>query len=560
MTTWSYIVICLSLALLVLLLMKELRRDNRARLPWRIIANILLVTSLAAMALPIGYARPAAGGGEEGILLTEGDNTDSVRSKGTVWVAPEDVRGQGLSRLHVYGYGLTKEECGRLPDVPVIFHPSSLQAGIVSIDWKRSLWPGEACRIQGRFFNPQGAPVKLLLTGLGAMLDSAVVKPGAGGDFELRTVPVHAGRAVYRLIALSGADTLEQESISLEVSPGKGLSILLLAAAPDFENRFLAHWLSEKGHGVTIRTAISKGKYDHASLNMAVEQTDHLTPTLLDKFDVVIADAAELKAIGRMEYSSLRRQVAGKGLGLIIKADSTLLGHGVRALGGSDPVLRMVVTDKPGDRPVIKDSQSRTLVSANMYGAGKIILTTLNGTYVRLLSGDKKAYAALWTSILQQATGDAPVTERWQIMPGLPAADQPVKVLLQSAVSSLPQALIAGEDEEAGTRPVAVYLAQHPLLPFAWEGVYWPRKAGWQTVRTSQGALSWWYVWGKDDWHTLRRMERMRATTGWISQNGRKDGGQAERGVEIERVLISKGWFYLLFVLCCLFLWVERKI
>jgi len=560
MTSWSYIVLCLSLALLVLLLMKELQRDNRARLPWRIIASILLVASLAAIALPVGYTRPAAGGEEEGVLLTEGYTTDSIRSKGTVWAAPEDVKGQGLSRLHVYGYGLTREECGRLPDVPVIFHPSSLQAGIVSIDWKRSLWPGEACRIQGRFFHSQGTPVKLLLTGLGAMLDSAIVKPGAGGDFELRTIPVQAGRAVYRLTALSGADTLEQESISLEVSPGKGLRILLLAAAPDFENRFLAQWLSDNGHGVTIRTAISKGKYDHASLNMAAEQTDHLTPTLLDKFDVVIADAAELKAIGRMEYACLRRQVAGRGLGLIIKADSTLLGHGVRALGGSDPVLRMVVTDKPGDRPVMKDSQSRTLVSANMYGAGKIILTTLNGTYVRLLSGDKKAYAALWTSILEEAAGDAAAKERWQVMPALPAVDQPVKVLLRSAGSSLPQALIAGEDEEAGTRPVVVYLAQHPLLPFAWEGMYWPREAGWQTVRTSQGERNWWYVWGKDDWHTLHRMERMRATAGWLLQNGRKGGGQAEKGKETERVLISKGWFYLLFVLCCLFLWVERKI
>ncbi|MDO6434976.1 hypothetical protein Q4E93_30460 [Flavitalea sp. BT771] len=560
MTSWSYIVLCLSLALLALLLVKEVQRDNRARVFWRVIANIVLVASLAAIALPIGYTRRSLEGSKEGILLTEGYNMDSIKSKAPVWVAPEDVKGQGLSRLHVYGYGLTREECARLPDVPLVFHPSSLQAGIVSIHWKRSLWPGEACRIQGRFFNAQGTPVKLLLTGMGTMLDSAEISSGAGGYFELRTLPVQVGRAVYHLIALSGADTLEQESISVKVSPGKGLKILLLAAAPDFENRFLAHWLSEKGHGVTIRTAISKGKYDHVSLNMAVEQPDHLTPALLDKFDVVVADAAELKAIGSREYAILRRQVAGKGLGLIIKADSTSLGHGARALGGNDSVLRMVVTDKPGDRPMIKDSQSRTLVSANMYGAGKIILMTLNGTYVRLLSGDKKDYSALWTSILQEAAGDAAVTERWQITPDLPAVDQPMKVLLQSAGSSLPQALIADDDEQAGARPVAVYLAQDPLLPFAWEGSYWPRKAGWQTVRTSQGSPSWWYVWGKDDWHTLRRTERMRETAAWISQNGRRGGGHGEREAEIERVLISKGWFYLLFLLCCVFLWVERKI
>jgi hypothetical protein len=560
MSAWNYIVICLSLALLVLLLIREVRRENRARLPWRIGADVLMTAALAAIALPIGYNRRVAGGEKEGILLTEGYNIDRMKTKGTVWVAPEDVRGEGLSRLHVYGYGLTKEECARLPDVPVVFHPSSLQAGIVSIDWKRWLSPGEECRIQGRFVNPHGNPVKLLLTGMGAVSDSAAIKSGAEEDFALRAIPAQAGRGVYHLIALSGADTLENESIPVEVQPGKNLKILLLAAAPDFENRFLTNWLSDRGHGVTVRTAISKGKYNHAYLNMAEESTDHLTPVLLDKFDLVIADAAELKAMGTAAYSGLRRQVAEKGLGLIIKADSTSLGTGVRAVAGGDSTQRMVITDKPGQLPMIKDSLARTLVSGSMYGAGKIILTTLNSTYVRLLSGDKKAYAALWTTILQQAAREGAGEERWQFVPQLPTVDQPVRVMLQSAGSSMPQAMLDVEEVMEGTRPVAVYLAQDPLLPFAWEGVYWPREPGWQTVRTSQGERSWWYVWKKDDWRTLRRMARVRATKQWMEREGKEGQEQGRKGLEARMVLVSKGWFYLLFLLSCLFLWVERKI
>src|SRR5882672_837576 len=208
MTVWNYIVIILSVAMLALLLVREVRRENRARLRWRIIATILMVTGLAAMALPVGYTRPVA----------------------------------------------------KLPDVPLVFHPSPVGAGVVSIHWKTALWPGEACRIQGRFYNPAGAAVKLLLTGMHTVLDSTELKLREGGDFELRTVPAQVGRAVYRLIALSGADTLEQEAIPVNVLPGKNLKILFLAAAPDFENRFLANWLSDKGHGMAIRTAISKEK------------------------------------------------------------------------------------------------------------------------------------------------------------------------------------------------------------------------------------------------------------------------------------------------------------
>jgi len=560
MTTWSYIVICLSLALLVLLVVCEVRRENRARLWWRIAADVLMIAALAAIALPIGYTRAASGGEKEGILLTEGYNMDSIQLKAPMWVAPEDVKGRGLSRLHVYGYGLTKEECDRLPDVPVVFHPSSMQAGVVSIDWKRLLSPGEVCRIQGRLFHARGKEVKIFLTGMGTTLDSAEIKAGEEGDFELRTIPLQASRVLYHLIVLSGVDTLEQESIPVEVLPGKGLNILLLAAAPDFENRFLVSWLSDKEHGVAVRTAISKGKYDYAYRNIAEVIPDHLTPALLDKFDIVIADAAELKAMGGVAYASLRRQVAEKGLGLIIKADSTSLGHGVRALGGRDSVLRMAITDKQGDRPMIKDSLGRTLVSANMYGAGKIILTTLNATYVRLLTGDKKAYAALWTSLLQQAVSEGGGLERWQFEPDLPTVDRPVRVMLQSAGSSLPQALMDVGEVMEGTRPVVVYLAQDPLLPFAWEGVYWPREAGWQTVRTSQGEQHWWYIWKKDDWKTLRRMERIREMQEWAERVGKKEGEQAKEGSEARTVLVSKGWFYILFILCCLFLWVERKI
>jgi hypothetical protein len=561
MTPWNYIVICLSLVLLVLLLIREVKRENRARLQWRIAADILLAAALAAIALPIGYTRQSGQEEKEGVLLTEGYLPDSVRpyqgSKTmSIFTSVEEMKGQALTALHVLGYGLTREQCDSLPQAPVIFHPPPARAGIVSIHWKQSLWPGEICRIQGRCHPPAGAGMRLLLTGMHTILDSA---EAGSGDFELRTVPLQSGRAVYQLIVLSGRDTVEQESIPVEVLPGKNLKILMLAAAPDFENRFLASWLSDKGHGVVIRTAISKGKYDHAYLNMAETAPDHLTPRLLDKFDIVIADAAELKAMSSAEYSGLRRQVAEKGLGLIVKTDSTSLGHGVRAVGGRDSMLRMVITDKPGSRPLMRDSLSRTLVSASMYGSGVIILTTLTETYVRLLAGDKKAYASLWTAVLQQAAGKAGPAERWQCSPELPAVHQPVRMMLQSADGRLPQGLV---EEEGGdsTRPVAVYLAQHRLLPFAWEGSFWPGTAGWKTVRTSEGARTWWYVWEEGDWRNLHRAERVLETQRWIAQAGKRDIRQGGGEIERDKVLINKGWFALLFLICCLFIWVERKI
>ncbi|HVW59864.1 MAG TPA: hypothetical protein VHC48_07510, partial [Puia sp.] len=407
MTACNYIVIFLSLAMLALLLTYEWKRANRARLPWRVPATVILVAALAVIALPITYKR----------------------------VAP--VKNISISR----------------GDDPI-------SPGVASIYWRRTLRPGETCRIQGRFYNPGGRQVKLLLTGMHTVLDSAEI---SSGEFRLKTVPLQTGRAVYRLIALDGADTLEQEPIPLEVVQGKALKVLILAASPDFEYRFLAGWLAGKGHGVVVRTTISKGKYDRADLNMAPGPVDHLSPALLEKFDVVIADSAALK----VNEAMVRRQVAEKGMGLIIRSDS-----------GYKDIFR------PGGRTLIYDSLHRPLVSASMYGAGRIIRTGLQSTYSRLLAGDKNGYAALWTSLLQEAAERDAGEERWQLDPLLPLVDQPVKVLLRHAGNGLPQGFF--EKEDGSGMPVVSYLEQRSLQPFAWEGLYWPSVAGWQSIRTSE--------------------------------------------------------------------------
>lgn len=560
MTSWGYIVSALSLVLLVLLLIKEWQRENRARLVLRMAADVVLVAVLVCIALPLTVARSLGSGSEVGVLLTEGYRSDSVDAfaasrKVNVWHWPWEVRGEGLAALHVFGYGLTKEELRQLPAVPLVFHPSPPEAGVMSIDWKRQLWPGEVCRVQGRFYHPAGTAIKLLLTGMRTILDSAEIKDSH--DFELRMVPSHIGTAVYKLIALAGADTLEQENIPVEVLPGKTLRVLLLAAAPDFENRFLAAWLSEKRHSVATRTAISKGKYDRGYMNMAAGGGEHLSATWLDKFDVVIADAAELKAMGAGEYGLLQRQVAEHGLGLIIRTDSSTPGNGVRAVEGADSARHMVITDKPGQRPVIRDTMMRTLVSARLYGTGKIMLTTLQGTYERMLAGNKKDYASLWTSILQQAVGMDNGEDKWQLTPALPVVDQPVKAMLQTGGTGIPQGLF-GEDAA-----VFAYLAENSLLPANWEGVYWPRGAGWITVRVPERQPQWWYVWGEGDWRNVHRRERMDWTERWIAGRGSDErpgaAGQAE-DEEGHRTPVNKSWFYVLAVLSLVFLWVERKI
>lgn len=599
MITWNYIVVGMSLLLLVFLVWKEAARADRSLRAARIAAVVVLAISLACLMLPVyfGRSRPVASKGREGVLLTEGYEPDSLRQfmqavrPGEMAVFPgERELGYGspdLAKLHVFGYGLSGEQWASLypsntGSPQVVFHASPLRTGIISANWKQQLLPGERLRIQGTCYSADGKPVKLVLGGMNTPLDSVIlfargeatgstrgvtagvaenIATGVQQEFELSTVPAQAGRAIYHITAGSAGktgsagkmeDTLEKESIPVDVLPGKALTILLLASAPDFENRFLVNWLSQNGHSVAMRTAISRGKYDKAYLNMAQVALDHLSSSLLDKFDVVVTDAAALRAMVPGELSCLRRQVEEKGMGLIIREDSTGSGFGV------------------GIQALVRDSLSRVLVSRRLYGSGKVVSSTVQNTYVKMLSGHSKEYAAFWSSIIQKAARDNEPAGRWAFIPAFPRVNEPVRVLLQANDAGIPQGQFGA---------AAVYLGQDPLLPFLWQGTYWPGEAGWQSGRTLRGDTCWWYAWGPGDWQGLYRRQRWEDTRRqaamdsagggqgagiWAAAVRRADlqgegAGKGLQGEEAGRDFIAKGWWYGLLFLSCLFLWIEKK-
>ena len=470
-----YIVLGLCLLLLGFLLWKEWRRADRRRLFGRLIATVVTVGALACLALPLYYQRAV------------------LRPAAPLLPAPAEPR------------------------------------GVVSVDWQRRLNPGEKLLVQGRWAGGEG---RLLLMGMGSVLDSARV--GSGGKFLLGTLPAQKGRAVYRLVAMMGRDTLEQEELPVSVDTAAPLKILLLAASPDFENTFLSNWLSKEGDVVASRTVVSREKVQEAFINRGPAVLSPLTPALLDGFDLVIADVAALPARGGGEWTVLRRQVEERGLGLLIKVDSA----GVDSMGR---VLKARV-----GRSLVRDPSGRVVAGSVLMGAGKVVFTGLLTSYSRVLAGEQSAYAAYWTSLLQEAARRGEGGEVWSWEPALPRVEEPVVMRLQTAVA-MPQAMVGGS---------VVYLAQDAVLPFFWRGTYWPEAAGWQPVCRPAGDTTWWYVWPAGAWKGVEQTRRMAEV-----KNPRRQGAVDLAGGALteERVPVAKGWFWGLFLLGALFLWVERK-
>jgi hypothetical protein len=441
MTGFHYIVIALCLLLMLWLLVQEVRRQQRLLLAMRVVAVVLAVGALAGMALPLGHyrERPAA----------------------------ERVKRPGV---------------GEAP------------AAIVAVDWQRRLGKGEGLRVQGHW---GGRKVKMLLTGMGEVLDSVEVT----GEFELTTTPAVVGRAVYGIVAVAGRDTLEREEVPVEVRVEKALKILVLANSPDFENTFLINWLGKEGNAVEARVAVSRRKTQLSFVNMAGRESD--------RFDLAIADSSIVTA-------DLWRQVEERGLGLLIRVDSS------------------VRIGWPGMRVLERDSLGRAVVGVVLAGAGKVVYSASNTSYSQWLAGRRDNYSAFWTMLLRQVARTGEPEEEWNWRPRLARVGEPVELELASDIAE-PEGLVGG---------MAVYLEQDAALSWRWRGRYWPLSAGWQEVRVPGGDTSWAYVWGADAWKGIRGTN--------VEAEVRKP--------EKEWVEVPRWIFYVVFLLSVFFLWVERKI
>ncbi len=457
MTGWMYIVMGLCLLLLLWLLVQEVRQKRKSLLLVRLGAVLLAVVALAGLALPLGRWR-------ERQIVAE------VRQ------APKSAERQSD--------GIAAHQA---------------PAGIVAVDWRRRIGKGEPLQVQGRW---AGSKVKILLMGMGTVLDSADVSD----EFELRAVPSVVGRAVFDLMVLAGRDTVEREEVPVEVVEGKPLKILVLANSPDFDNTFLMNWLGKEGNAVAGKVAVSRGKYQLSFVNMERRSLE-----ALDGFDLVIADSSEVTPV-------LWRQVEEKGLGLLIRVDSA------------------VRIGRPGMRVLERDSAGRVVAGVMLAGAGKVIYSAANTSYSQWLAGRKNEYAVHWTMLLRQAAKSGEQEDAWTCLPALPRVDEP-EVLELASERPEPEGLVGN---------TAVYLAEDAALSYHWKGRYWPASPGWQAVRVPGGDTSWNYVWGEGAWKGIRPAKVV----------SRKGTGKTVR----EWILFPRWILYAIFLLSVFFLWVERKI
>jgi|SRR6218665_47842 len=586
----QYIVIILSALLLLFLLWKEIRRSDRSYLLPRIIATVLAAIMLPLFFIPVNFSKTIKEGAYPKILLltTGAENkpdsfahykqitTDLKLASPQIEYIPDLSvyilqHPQEISFIHILGKGIDEQEWNLLDQkhIETVYTPSSIPEGITHADWPRMIRLGDKLEIQGTYHNTADKEVKLVLSGIGTAFDSVAIKQDSSQVFYLSCKPSHSFQTVYELQAVKDGVIIETEKIPVTIRGAARPNILMLTSSPGFENKFLGQWLHEHNYPAAIRNKISRDKYDHQFLNMKATALNNLSASLLDNFDLLIADDYALSELSAGTAAVIKSQLA-KGMGLIIQSDTgsslSNFSHSfaLKKQAAQKTALRSLawtgastksplaaeqwfsIQNDPLTQPLVTDDQQSVIVSCRLYGSGKIIMNTATSTFGWLLSGNEENYSSFWSLLISRASRTRKSGATWYTKPAFPSMDRQVKLFLETD-SEQPPVIKTASGE--------LYTEQTPYLPDTWTASWWPATPGWQTLSCTDTTSI--YVFEDQDWSVAKQYAQINNNIMLAAHQGSILKKASTIRTETRSVPVYI--FFIVFVAACGLLWWEAK-
>jgi len=574
------------------LLLAAWRRADRRRLAPRLLASLLAPLALYLTARPPLRAVPAARA--EAIVLTPGYQPDTLRQllrrlgAGTpVWAygTPPPARAKALGsllrlaeqrptlhRVHLLGEGLPATELPALGQLAVVPHAAAFFAGIQAANWPQQLTLGQRVEVEGTLAGAGPAWVSLQAEGAGR---DSLRLPAGTRPFRLSYQPKVAGLARYGLRLRREGQASITEPLPLQITTKPLPPVLLLAAVPGFEFKFLKNSLVAAGRAVALRTTVSRGLVQTEFLNQPAQPLDRLTPALLARYAIVIADAPTLASLPAGESQTLRAAVQQGRLGLVVLADAAALpaavparaDFGVQPLPTAGAVAQSLTwPDAPATvralvparlrpssaQPLIMAPGGAVVAASRRVGLGATVVSVVPETFRWALQGQAAAYASFWSQLLTAATPPPAPAATWLALSRWPRPQQPLSLRLAGPrPASLPTV-----QPLAGGAAVALALAQDVRLPEWSTAEYWPAAAGWHQVRGPGRTVHSFYVYDPAAWRGPELAARQQALA--------LRATLARAGAGSETTTVPQpwpaGWFFGLFLLAAGFLWLEEKL
>lgn len=313
------------------------------------------------------------------------------------------------TRLHVIGHGLPARDRDAARGLAIAFEPAPLPDGIVELATPQHVQVGNRWRVAGRA-TPAGFTVELRDP---ADALAASAKTDAQGRFELDGLARAAGVARFSVrLVDAGGRMLDRIPVLVDARADEPLRMLVLAAVPGPELKYLRRWASDAGLVVDSRIGLSEGV-------MLAADAKPVDAALLAQQDLVIVDERRWQQLDAAMKTALLDGVDG-GLGLLLRVTGPLspelltawsaLGVDLQAIDGVQPEAlasgddALALTPAPYRLPatlakLVATRSGKAVVGWQPRGRGRIGVTTLTDSYRDVLAGNPDRHGSLWARI-----------------------------------------------------------------------------------------------------------------------------------------------------------------
>ena len=468
--------------------------------------------------------------------------------------------------MFILGHGLKDYDLWQLEGIKTDYLGGLPQTGIIKIHHDQELKQGEDLIVNGLYARSKSGTKLTLEDPTGEPLDSLVLSGNSEESFRLETQLKAKGNYLYHLKETDSLGiVISNDPIPISVTEKQALKLLMINAFPTFESKYLKNYLAGLGHQITVRSRLTKGRYKYEYFNQSGRTPIDFSQKSLEVFDLVIIDLASLRGLSRSDQNALKNGIRLDGLGLFIQPEAGLFTRSAPLMDISferknrfSTKLRQWPT-----RPInvfgfdFKESNNfETIIAsedASLAGYvrsenGRIGTSLFQNTYELILSGHSETYRHIWTKTIESLSKREKKSTAWQASERIAYQNEPFEFQLRSS-ESVPKI----QYSEGYQIPMMQDIDERQL----WTGTVIPKKIGWQHLSLAQdsSAVHHFYVADSTSWNAATNFEMTKS-------NRRRF--QSENIAEVATTtylkIIDPLWFFIIFIVCIGYLWLQPKL
>ena len=570
---------------------------NRLRLP-----TLLLLQALAAALLYFTLEPPTrnADAGHLFVLTSNASTAGTIPPSATIIALPEanapaatprapDLatalrQHPGSSTLTLVGDGLAARDRDTPLPASITLQPAPAPRGWVDLQPPATTAPGGLFTVIARAQGVANARAELL-DPAGVVVDRAPLD--AQGNVRLQGSARDAGRSEFTLRLLDAQQhTVDSVPVPLQTVTQPAPRVLMLAAAPGPEWKYLRRWATDTGLAVQAQASAGGGV-------MLGDAPVALTAARLAATDVLVLDERSLTSLGAAQRS-LIQQALRDGLGVLVRsggplsdgARQTLRGWGFAVSGGTragpltlpadpegpllqarrgparpagdstayideanaashsgaPPALERFDANATDTRALLLDAEGQPVGGWRSVGRGRVAVLPISDSYRLVLAGRDDRYAELWSSVF---------AEMARALPALVAARVEATTPWSGERMSICQVTDGAQmvDPQGGK----VTLQIDPASGRQRCAGYWPTAAGWHQLQQGEAAQAF-YVFDQDSAVALHRQDVRQTTAHRLTQ-----GSAASSGSPVPVPGPRWPWLLAFIAAAGLLWWLERR-